>query len=209
LKGTGWAYTEPWGSNQDAVYTNLAAFQFTEFKVNLTERVGNYIWYRGVLQNGKTVWIQAGNLSSEKPKVKLSSTSKLGHIESQNAKIYKSINTSSITAGTTYTNKVFYIKKQVEVSGQLYYLISTRASSVDGTIGWVNSKDIWAQTHVTIDKDEKLFYLKGTGWAYTNPWGSIQDAVYTDLTSFKNQPFKVNLTEQVGNYIWYRGTLLN
>jgi beta-N-acetylglucosaminidase/uncharacterized protein YgiM (DUF1202 family) len=207
LRGTGWAYTNPWGGKQDTIYTDLKPYQNQRFQVNLTERVGQYIWYRGKMPNGKTVWIQAGNVGSAKE----STTSKLGHIQSTSAVIQNVLGDpgSGVQAGTANTNKVFYIKKQADINGEIYYLISTVASSTKGVIGWVRAKDIWVQDHVTIDSKSKAFYLKGTGWAYTNPWGGKQDVVYQDLSPYKSQWFQVNLTERVGNYIWYRGKLPN
>ncbi|MDR9797996.1 glucosaminidase domain-containing protein, partial [Aeribacillus pallidus] len=59
---TGWAYTDPWGATQDVIYNNLTPFKNQVFKVNLTEKVGDAIWYRGYLENGKKVWIQAYNV---------------------------------------------------------------------------------------------------------------------------------------------------
>ncbi|ARP44158.1 Mannosyl-glycoprotein endo-beta-N-acetylglucosaminidase [Geobacillus thermodenitrificans] len=211
LKGTGWAYTNPWGAGKDAVYKDLTPFKSQTFRVNLTEQVGSAIWYRGYLENGKKVWIQAYNVTSEKPTITFQATSKLGRILEPSAVIYKTVGSSSgsFQAGTQYTDKVFYIKKQAAFDGQTYYLISTVASDTQGVVGWVNAKDMWAQNHVAVDHKEKLFYLKGTGWAYTNPWGAGKDAVYKDLTPFKSQTFRVNLTEQVGSAIWYRGYLEN
>ncbi|WP_186306563.1 GW dipeptide domain-containing protein [Siminovitchia fortis] len=209
LKGTGWAYTDAWGAGKDVIYRDLTPYKDQTFKVNLTEKVGNYIWYRGEL-NGRSVWIQAGNVTKiNENSTKESSTSKLGRIQNANAGIYKNIGdrTPYTTAGTKYTDKVFYIKKQAEINGQQYYLISTVASSTNGVIGWVKAEDMWAQNHVGVDKQAKTFILKGTGWAYTDAWGAGKDVIYRDLTPYKNQTFKVNLTEKVGNYIWYRGEL--
>ncbi|MGG3920629.1 N-acetylglucosaminidase, partial [Geobacillus thermodenitrificans] len=39
-------------------------FKSQTFRVNLTEQVGSAIWYRGYLENGKKVWIQAYNVVS-------------------------------------------------------------------------------------------------------------------------------------------------
>ncbi|TRY36612.1 mannosyl-glycoprotein endo-beta-N-acetylglucosamidase, partial [Geobacillus sp. LEMMJ02] len=211
LKGTGWAYTDPWGAGKDAIYRDLTPFQFQTFKVNLTEKVGSAIWYRGYLENGQKVWIQAYNVTVEKPTITFTATSKLGRILSPDAIIYQTIGSTSGTfqAGTQYTDKVFYIKKQAVLNGQTYYLISTVASDTKGVIGWVHAQDMWAQTHTAVDHNDKLFYLKGTGWAYTDPWGAGKDAIYRDLTPFQFQTFKVNLTEKVGSAIWYRGYLEN
>src|SRR5690606_16233891 len=138
-------------------------------------------------------------------------TSKLGRILAKDAIIYKTIGdeSSSFIAGENYTDKVFYIKKQANYNGELYYLISTTASYQNSEIGWVKAKDIWSQNHVAVDHKNKTFYLKGSGWAYTDPWGAGKDTIYRDLSPFKGQIFKVNLTEKVGDAIWYRGYLDN
>ncbi|KZE97088.1 Beta-N-acetylglucosaminidase [Geobacillus stearothermophilus] len=211
LKGTGWAYTDPWGAGKDAVYRDLTPFQFQTFKINLTEKVGSAIWYRGYLENGRKVWIQAYNVTSAKPPVTFSATSKLGRILDPDAVIYQTVGSEqgSFRAGTQYTDKVFYIKKQAVSNGQTYYLISTVASDTKGVVGWVRARNMWAQAHTAIDHEDKLFYLKGTGWAYTDPWGAGKDAIYRDLTPFRYQTFRVNLTEKVGSAIWYRGYLEN
>ncbi|MEK9197898.1 N-acetylglucosaminidase [Ureibacillus sp. FSL E2-3493] len=210
LKGSGWAYAHAWGAGQDTIYKDLTQFTNQKFSVNLTEKVGNAIWYRGYLENGQKVWIQAYNVSTT-PVITESNTSKLGRILTTTANIYPTLGNgkTAIVAGTKYTDKVFYIKKQATYNGTLYYLISTVASSTTGVIGWVKASDMWAQNHVAVDHNVKNFYLKGTGWAYAHAWGAGQDAIYKDLSSFKGQLFEVNLTEKVGDAIWYRGYLEN
>src|SRR5690606_31185759 len=135
------------------------------------------------------------------------STSKLGRLDGANVTIYSELsnNASTSKAGSTYTDRVLYIKQQANWNGELYYRISLEARS--GVIGWVKASDIWAQNHVGVDNRQKTFYLKGTGWAYTDAWGASKDVVYRNLSLYKDQEFKVNLTEKVGNYIWYRGTI--
>src|SRR5690606_18702461 len=57
-------------------------------------------------------------------------TSKLGRILSKDAKIIKTIGdkSTSFNAGDDYTDKIFYIKRQANYNGQIYFLISTVAS---------------------------------------------------------------------------------
>ncbi|MFB4474460.1 hypothetical protein ACDI16_16280, partial [Oceanobacillus caeni] len=70
-----------------------------------------------------------------------SKTSRLGHLKSAKVKIYKELGNTSTAfkAGGTYTNAVYYIKKQAELSGTLYYLISKNPSSTSGVVGWVKA----------------------------------------------------------------------
>ena len=211
IKGSGWAYSQPWGAGKDTVYRNLQPYMYQKITVNLTEKVGNNIWYRGFLENGQKVWIGAWNVTTSKPNITFSATSKLGQISKQDAVIYKTIgvSSSSFKAGKDFTDKVFYIKKQANYGGQIYYLLSTVASDSKGVVGWIKAADIFAQDHVAIDHKTKTFYIKGSGWAYSQPWGAGKDTVYRNLQPFKNQKITVNLTEKVGNNIWYRGFLEN
>lgn len=207
LDGTGWSYTDPWGGAQDVVNTNLTPYKYLAFDVTRKVRIGNYSWYRGTL-DGKTVWIQ-GNNFLYKPGYNESNTSKIGRINNPNTIIYKDLNAGSSMkkTGSRYSDTVVYIKKQAKVSNRLYYLISTQRSSSVGVIGWVQARDIRTQSHRVIDTNDKTLYLDGTGWSYTDPWGGSKDIVNKDLTPYKQLKFKINRTEKVGKYIWYRGDL--
>ncbi|MFB4475966.1 mannosyl-glycoprotein endo-beta-N-acetylglucosamidase, partial [Oceanobacillus caeni] len=110
-------------------------------------------------------------------------TSKLGHIRHSNVKIYNKDNLSSYKlAGSTYTNAVYYIKKQKNIGNKKYYLISKQPSSVNGVVGWVESGDLSIHTHVGVDKNSKTFYIKGTGSAYSKAWGGSKDLVYKNMS---------------------------
>lgn len=63
LKGTGAGFNKPWGGRKDSVYPNLTSFKGAELKVNQTKKVGNNIWYHGILE-GKEMWIHASYLST-------------------------------------------------------------------------------------------------------------------------------------------------
>src|SRR5690625_4055662 len=285
ISGSGEAYQNPWGGEGDIVY-DLVAFENEEFEIDLTQKVGEHIWYQGILDD-ETVWIQSNHLKTEEAsndskdnenaesdkqvgydndanepeqsdevkdeeqqndeetedeiekehqddgkleadeadanhttsekallkrsiasRVQESKTSKLGHIRSTNVDIYKNINnlSSSKKVGDKYTHAVYYIKKQANVNGQVYYLISKEPSSTKGVVGWVKSQDLSTHAHVGVDKKSKNFYIKGTGKAYDTSWGGNKNLVY-NLSQHKNQVFKVHLTEKVGNNTWYRGTL--
>lgn len=201
FKGTGSAYSKAWGGTKDLIHSNMSQYAGQEFKVNLTEKVGNNTWYRGTF-NGKTIWLHSSYVTTKTE----SNTSRLGHLRT-NVKIYKSIGDySSAIDGNKYTNAVYYIKKQAEISNQLYYLISTSPSSTNGVIGWVNSKDVSSHPHVGVDKKAKTLYIKGTGSAYAKAWGGAKDIVYKDMSQYVGKEFKVHLTEKVGKNTWYRGT---
>ncbi|GGB32172.1 hypothetical protein GCM10011409_06950 [Lentibacillus populi] len=200
--GKGSAYTKAWGGSKDLVYRDMSKYKGQRFSVHLTETVGNNVWYRGQF-NGKTIWLHESYLTKEEE----SHTSRLGHLHSS-AKIYKTLGDESSNLKTSnYTNAVYYIKQQAKINDQIYYLISKKPSRVDGVVGWVKSSDMSTHEHVGVDSKDKLFKIIGTGSAYSKAWGGSKDLVYADVSKFKGQEIKVNLTEKVGNNIWYRGTL--
>lgn len=203
INGNGKATSTAWGGHKDAVYTNLNSYKGQLFQVNLTEKVGNNIWYRGTLA-GKTVWVHSSQVNNNS--IKISETSKLGHLRNKDVKIYREISGTSFSA-TNYTDAVYYIKNQAEYAGENYYLISTQPSSVNGVVGWVKSKDISTNDHKGIDNKAKTFFINGKGKATTKTWGGHKDTVYPNLNAYKDQLFQVHLTEQVGSNTWYRGTL--
>ncbi|MCG3418018.1 GW dipeptide domain-containing protein [Oceanobacillus jordanicus] len=202
FKGNGSSYGKAWGGSKDLVYDDMAQFKGQKFIVNLTEKVGTNTWYRGEF-NGETIWLHSSYLTTKEE----SDTSLLGHLKS-GAKIYEEIGDVSSSLNTiNYLNAVYYIKKQAEINGEFYYLISNQPSSVKGVIGWVKASDLAVHTHVGVDKESKIFYLNGKGSAYQKAWGGSKDLIYKDLSSYEGSTFKVNLTESVGSNIWYRGLL--
>ncbi|MEK3888467.1 GW dipeptide domain-containing protein [Bacillus sp. FSL K6-3431] len=203
IKGSGSAYNTAWGGSRNLVYKDLSKFKTQEFQVHLTEKVGNNTWYRGKL-NGQTVWIHSSYLVSLDEK----SISRLGHLRNANVKIYANVlnQSSAKIAGSVRTNQVYYIKKQANVGGQLFYLISKEPSSTKGIVGWVKSGDLSTNAHVGVDKKSKIFYIKGSGSAYNKAWGGSKDLVY-GLSKYRAETFEVHLTEKVGNNTWYRGKL--
>ncbi|MGX9931895.1 peptidoglycan recognition protein family protein [Virgibacillus salarius] len=200
VKGTGKAYSKAWGGAKDEVY-DLSSKVMKEFKVNKTERVGNNTWYRGVL-DGRTVFIHSSYLLKKEEK----STSRLGHIKS-GSEIYEELGKeTSGFSSNDYLDAVYYIKKQVKLGEALYYLMSTEPSSTEGVIGWMKAEDVSTHFHKGVDREDKTFYVKGTGKAYSKAWGGSKDKVY-DLSSKVMKEFKVNKTEKVGNNTWYRGVI--
>jgi len=202
IKGEGPAYNRAWGGKGNIVFKNLSKYKNKKFVVNLTEKVGNNTWYRGTL-DGETIWVHFSRLTT----IKESYVSLLGKLTNDQVKIYKDIDKSSpIISGSKYSNTVYYIKKQIKINGDTFYLISNKPSSSQGTLGWVEEKDVKTYTHKTMDKKKKTFLLKGKGIAYTRAWGGSNNIVYK-LSNYKNKVFKVNMTAKVGNNTWYRGIL--
>ncbi|WP_369792745.1 SH3-like domain-containing protein [Virgibacillus sp. SK37] len=134
----------------------------------------------------------------------------LGHIKGGESLIAST--PSAINDGlssTPYKNSVYYIKKQIDIKGETYYLLSERPSSEIGTIGWMKKTDLSLHQHLLIDEDKKSFQLKGEGSAYSKPWGGKNDLAYGDLSQFEDEIIVVDRTEKVGQNIWYRGEIKN
>lgn len=203
VKGTGQAFTKAWGGSKDLVY-NLSDQKNEVFRVDLTETVGNNTWYRGML-GGKKVFIHSSYLQP----VNETKISQLGHLKAA-ATVYEDWADPSSGRNATdagLTNAVYYIKAQIEVNGTIYYKISKEPSSTSGVVGWVKSTEMSTHEHTTIDKTAKTFYANGNGSSYAKAWGGSKDLVVSDMSKYEGSQFKVNLTEKVGNNIWYRGVL--
>ncbi|WP_164667641.1 teichoic acids export ABC transporter ATP-binding subunit TagH [Virgibacillus doumboii] len=61
IKGSGEGYNRPWGGRKNLIFNDLKPFEEAEFNVNKTEKIGNNIWYRGIL-NGKEMWIHFSHI---------------------------------------------------------------------------------------------------------------------------------------------------
>lgn len=200
--GKGKAYSKAWGGSKDLVYDDLSKLKSQSFKVNLTERVGSNVWYRGTIE-GETAWIHSSYLTTKKE----SKTSLLAHLR-YDTKIYKELGKEDTKLQTNeYTHAVYYIKRQVEMNDEIYYMLSTSPSATKGVIGWAKAKEINVHTHNGTDKTPKIFYFNGKGKAYSKAWGGSKDLVYEDMSQYKDSVFNVNLTEKVGGNVWYRGVL--
>src|SRR5699024_12524399 len=59
-------------------------------------------------------------------------------------------------------------------------------------------------THKSVDKKSKTFFVKGNGNARSKAWGAKKDCVYSELSKYKGETFKVHLTEKIVNNTLYR-----
>ncbi|MDN7241737.1 GW dipeptide domain-containing protein [Planococcus sp. N028] len=220
--GTGSAYNKPWGGSKDFYYTKLSSSKGREFKVNLTEKVGSTNWYKGIV-NDKTVWIEAKYVTSTRPAPVVtppvtppptavkeeSPVSLVGKIEVSTVRIYADYTkqTAYTEAGTGHTDEVFYIKKQADFDGAVYYQLSRNAAGTTELAGWVKSTDIKTETHTAVDKNAKAFYVTGTGSAYSKVWGGSKNIAISDLAALKGSLFAVRATEKIGTALWHQGIL--
>lgn len=145
---------------------------------------------------------------SNKKKYIEKSVSRLGRFWPGESYIYSSpTDLSNRKSSNNYRKSVYYIKKSVNYEGDLFFLISTLPSAVEGVVGWVKKTNIATAPHVLIDQDRKQFLLKGEGTAFDKPWGSERNIVIADLKPYKDNEFNVERTDRVGKALWYYGTL--
>src|SRR5690606_5547219 len=122
---------------------------------------------------------------SAQPVIARRSTSKLGHLKSGTALIYKKIgNSSSAISAEEYTGAVYYIKQEADYNGHIYYLISHAPSASTGVIGWVKASDLTVKDHLWAASQAGTYYIKGTGKAYSKAWGGTKDVVYEDMSQY-------------------------
>ena len=146
--------------------------------------------------------LQASHTYSVRP------VSKLVHLKAYTTYIYKAPNLEEEKVDAQHLkNKVYYVKREATYQFENYYLLSTKPSGEDGVIGWIRGIETSAHVHTLVDNDKKTFYLKGRGYASTEPWGGKRQYVYESLEHHKGLLFNVNETILVGNNIWYRGII--
>lgn len=140
--------------------------------------------------------------------IKESPVSLLGHIRGGESVIYDSpYNLEKGKSSNKYKHKVYYIKKQLNIEGKRFYLLSKEPSAVNGIIGWMSSSDLLTHKHIIVDNDPKSFIFTGKGVGFSHPWGGKKDVVVDDLSNMKGKKFSVTNTNFVGNNIWYKGRI--
>src|SRR5699024_10921918 len=146
LNGEGNTRSKAWGAKDDQIHTDLSDKAGELIEVNKTEKVSNHTWYRGKINGeGENVWVHSKFVFKE------SNTSKLARVKTSDVKIYENIQGYPYKAGSKHTDITYYVKKQAEVNGTFYYLLSTEPSASKGTIGWVKEKDLSYHSHTRID----------------------------------------------------------
>lgn len=136
--------------------------------------------------------------------------SRLAHIRAGKSYIYEAPNNQeSKKSSDKLKNKVYYVKRSASYRFEKFYLLSTKPSGEEGTIGWMKESDL--QTHVTtfVDKDKKTYSLNGKGSSYNSPWGGRKQFVFEDLTKMENEIIQVEETWFIGSNTWYKGKLIN
>lgn len=205
INGVGLAYDKAWGGKNDLVFNNLEKYIGYEFKINKTEKVGNNIWYRGML-DGKQIFLHENFVS----KATENSISRLGQIYSSGTIVYDSETMAEKQKlDESQINQVYYIKKEKYIGNKRFFLISLRPSASEGILGWVKNEDIRALPHFGTSMPTSKLYLNGRGKAFSKAWGGSEDIVFQSTDDYLYEEFVVNKTEKVGNNTWYRGILNN
>lgn len=136
--------------------------------------------------------------------------SRIGRIRAGESSIYASPKAlDKKQSSKNFKGNSYYIKKHALVYHEKYYLLSHQPSAVEGVIGWIKATDIQTHPLVQIEKDAKVFQLKGTGYAFDRPWGAKKNVIYDEaaLEALQDATFYVERTDKVGKNIWYYGKL--
>jgi len=68
VQGRGTAFDRAWGGKKNHVFSDLSSFESFEFQADKTVKVGNNLWYRGML-DGKQAWIHSNYLTRQEYKI--------------------------------------------------------------------------------------------------------------------------------------------
>lgn len=152
-------------------------------------------------------YLQKFKLSDTKGTFTHYTVSRLGRITNDKAVIYDDIDkkTGAKQVSADLLDRTFYIKEKAVKGNEAYYLISTSPSRTTNTIAWVNELDMMTYTHFGMNSTAKTLTLKGEGAFYSIAWGAKKQEVTPKPK--KGDKFVVNLTETVGDNVWYRGKL--
>src|SRR5699024_5965681 len=93
------------------------------------------------------------NLVIEKP------ISKLAHFKGMESYLIDYPDKKEKISSQNYKNAVYYVKKEARYQDETYYLLSTERSSIEGIIGWIQTKYLAIHDHVFVDTDKKEFIL--------------------------------------------------
>jgi mannosyl-glycoprotein endo-beta-N-acetylglucosaminidase len=138
---------------------------------------------------------------------KASTVSLMAKIKSEKAAIYKNAGDQKAltTAGTAYTNEIFYVRQKLVVSGTTYYQITRGAKDTVAAIGWVKASDLKTASFSYPKNEATALTLNGTGTGYTRPGGLSRNMIVKSLAAQKGKTFTPLSTAKVGNDTWYFG----
>lgn len=130
--------------------------------------------------------------------------SKLAHFRGTDSYLLKTPDGKEETSTKRYKDAVYYVKKEARYQEETYYLLSTKRSSVEGIIGWIQTKYLAIHDHIFVDTDIKEVKLTGEGEAYSAPWGGRKQLLLENLAEYNNHVVEITCTEYVGRNLWYQ-----
>lgn len=136
-------------------------------------------------------------------------TSKLARLKEMDSYIISYPSENKKIPSKNYQDAVYYVKKEARYQDKKYFLLSTKRSSIEGVIGWVESKYVTVHNHILVDNDKKNYSLTGKGVAYSKPWGGKKELVFKNLKKYKDQNVLVTCTEYVGKNLWHQTEIEN
>lgn len=146
----------------------------------------------------------------ENEEISFELVSYLCHFKNKGVKIYKSPQSLEVKKSlNTIPKMVFFVKRQINLNGETFFLLSKRESFKEELIGWVNKRNLKYLEFVNVSYDHFNVNLNGEGSALLAPWGGRDQFLYRSLKNFKNNSFLVMRTVKIGKNIWYYGLLNN
>jgi len=130
--------------------------------------------------------------------------SKLAHFRGGDSYLVSYPNENKKTSTEGFKDAVYFVKKEARYQDEIYYLLSTKRSAVEGIIGWIETKHLVIHDHILVDHDKKEFILNGKGKACSVPWGGKTQIVINNLMPYKDKSYTCRSTEYVGNNLWYQ-----
>lgn len=177
-----------------------------------TERIGNDCveWEQDkIVPAWDEPYIKKFKLSESEGEFSYYTTSRLGRINNEDVIIYNSPEENEGEKARERYGYTYYIKEKAVRGNDVYYHLSngeTESSFSEQSIGWVKEQDLRTYTHYGMDNRSKIVHLNGEGSAFSRVWGWSKQRVF-DLSDYEGSEFHVNLTETVGDNIWYRGKI--
>lgn len=132
---------------------------------------------------------------------------RIARVKEEKIYLYDSPRNSDSKRLVELEGNLFYTKRFARIGEELFYLLSTKESAVNGVVGWIDNRQITSQRFTGIDQDSKTAIITGTGSSYNMPWGSDRHFVIRNLVEHKDEVFEIDYTARVHNTAWYYGQL--
>src|SRR5699024_10987813 len=147
-------------------------------------------------------WVQARNLTIRDHIFIDKPVTKIAHIKGKASYLLNYPDEKEKVSTKNFKNAVYYVKKQARYQDVSYYLLSTKRSSIEGVIGWVQARNLTIRDHIFVDNDIKQIIINKNGKAYSDSWGGHKKIVIDDLAQYKGKTYSVICTEYIGRVLW-------